>query len=72
MHSKGRYKICAILVILGEIESFRNYKGFSIILLKVLDAIIITYYESENFSDSSLHHFLESENVRFPFCTKIA
>ena len=39
MHSKGRYKICAILVILGELESFRNYKGFSIILQKILDAI---------------------------------
>ena len=70
MHSKERYKICAYLVILGELESFRNYKGFSIILLKILDAIIITYYESENFSDSSLHHIFESENVRFPFCTK--
>ena len=70
MHSKERYKICACLVILGELESFRNYKGFSIILLKILDAIIITYYESENFSDSSLHHIFESENVWFPFCTK--
>ena len=68
MHSKGRYKICACLVILGELESFRNYKGFSISLLNILDAIIITYYESENFSDSSLHHILESENVRFLFC----
>ena len=26
-------------VILGEIESFQNYKGFSIIFLKILDAI---------------------------------
>ena len=67
MHSKGRYKICTCLVILEELESFRNYKGFSIILQKILDAIIITYYESETFSDSSLHHIFESENVRFPF-----
>ena len=62
MHSKGRYKIFISLAILGELESFRNYKDFSIILQKILDAILITYYESENFS--------ESENVRFPFCTK--
>ena len=29
-------------------------------------------YESENFSDSSLHHIFESENFRFPFSRKIA
>ena len=29
------------------------------------------YYERENFSaSSSLHHILESENVRFPFSNK--
>ena len=32
----------------------------------------LTYYESENFSDSSLHHIFESENFRFSFCKKIA
>ena len=26
-------------VILGELESFRNYKGFSVIFTKILDAI---------------------------------
>ena len=25
------------------------------------------YYESENFTDSSLHHIFESENFSFPF-----
>ena len=30
----------------------------------------LAFYESENFSDSSLHHILESENFRFPFSTK--
>ena len=39
MHSKGRYKICTCSVILGELESFQNYKGFSIILQTILDAI---------------------------------
>ena len=39
MHSKWRYKICICSVILGELKSFRNYKGFSIIFLKIFDAI---------------------------------
>ena len=39
MHSKRRYKICICSVILGELESFRNYKGFSINYPKILDAI---------------------------------
>ena len=30
----------------------------------------LTFNESENFSDSSLHHILESENFRFPFSKK--
>ena len=38
MHSKRSYKICICSVILGELESFRNYKGFSFIL-KILDVI---------------------------------
>ena len=29
MHSKRRYKIFICSVILGELKSFRNYKGFS-------------------------------------------
>ena len=38
MHSKRRFNIfCS--VILGELQSFRNYKGFSIIFPKTLDAI---------------------------------
>ena len=42
MHSKRRYKICIRSVVLGELEheSFRNYKGFSIIFLKILDAAL--------------------------------
>ena len=27
----------------------------------------LTYYESKNFPDSSLHHIFEYENFRFPF-----
>ena len=47
-------------VILGELESFRNYEGFSIIFPKILDAIGGITYESENFADSSLYHIFES------------
>ena len=50
MHSKRRYKICIGSVILGELESFRNY---SFIFAEILDAK--PYFESENFSDSSFH-----------------
>ena len=39
MHSKGRYKICICSVILGEFWPLRNYKGFNIILQKILDTI---------------------------------
>ena len=39
MHSKRRYKICICSVILGELESFRNYKGFGSIFPKFLAAI---------------------------------
>ena len=39
MHSKWCYKIFICLVILGELESFRNYKGFNIIFPKISGAI---------------------------------
>ena len=70
-HSKRRHKICVCSVILGELESFQNYKGFSIIFPKIIEAIRgnSTHYESANFSDSPLHHIFcifESENFSFP------
>ena len=33
--SKRRYKSCICSVILGQLESFRNYKGFSIFVPKI-------------------------------------
>ena len=39
MHPKRQYKICICSVILGELESFRNYNGFFIIFPKILAAI---------------------------------
>ena len=68
MLSKQCHKICICSVILGELESYRNYKGFSIILLKIIDALFKTYYERKNFSYSSVYHIFESEKFRFPFC----
>ena len=65
MHSKRRYKICTCSVILGVLASFRNDKGFPENF-----RCNLTYFESENFSDSPLLHIFESENFRFPFCTK--
>ena len=65
MHSKRRYKICTCSVKLGELESFRKYKGFSIISRKF--RWNLTYCESDNFCDSSLHHIFESESFRHPF-----
>ena len=38
-HSKRRCKICICSVILGELESIRNYKGLRIIFPQILDEI---------------------------------
>ena len=38
MNSKLRYKIYVCSVILEKLEVFRNYKGFSVIFLNILDA----------------------------------
>ena len=35
IHSKQRYKICICSVLLGELESLRNYKGFGTIFQKI-------------------------------------
>ena len=68
MHSKRRYRIIICSVILGELKSFRNYKGYRIIFRKKFRCNS-TFYQSENFF-SSLHHISKSENLRFPFSAK--
>ena len=40
IHFKRRYKICICSVVLGQLESFRNYEGLRIIFPKILDAIL--------------------------------
>ena len=63
MNSKWRHKICVCSVILGELESFRNDK-----FLETRDfRCNFKCYESENFSDSSLHCIFESDHFRFSF-----
>ena len=70
MHSKQRCKICICSFILGQLEFFRNYKRFSIIFPKILDAILRFTKVNIFFPDSFVHRILESENCRFPFSTK--
>ena len=62
MHFKRRYKICTCWVILGELNSFRNYRGLQYYFLENFTCKL-SFYESENFSDSFLHHIFEFENV---------
>ena len=66
-HSKGRYKIFICSVILGELlKVFAKLQGLQYYFPENFRSNL-TFYKSENFSDSSLHHILESENFRFPF-----
>ena len=64
MHFKWRYKICICSVILFKIESFRNYKVFSIIFPKILDDVL---QNGMDFPDSSLHHIFEYKNLILAF-----
>ena len=48
MNSKQHCKICLCSVILGELESFRNDKGLSIIFSKIFRCNF-KFYERENF-----------------------
>ena len=67
----GSIKFTSLWSSQGKLNLFRNYKAFGFSNPKILDKSL-TYYESDKFSDSFLHHSLrfESENFRFPFSTK--
>ena len=60
MHSRRPYKIFICSVILGEMK----LQGLQYYVSEKFRCNV-KFYESENFSDSSLHHILESENFRF-------
>ena len=61
--------ICVCSVILGQSEFCRNYQGFSIILLKILD-VIQSFAKVRIFSRYSFHRIFEYANFRFPFSMK--
>ena len=67
MHSKWGYKIWIYSVILGELESFRNFTRLIQNYFPENFRRILAHYESENLFDSSLHRIFESENFSFPF-----
>ena len=69
MQSKRRYKICICWFIFGELQSFRNCKGFSIIFPTILDTI--HRIKKENFFlFLSPPHFLNPKILGFIFPTK--
>ena len=72
MHSKWGNEICIPhSVILGHLECCRNHKDLSIqSYLPEKFRCNLTLHESENFSDSFLHHILESEKFRFSISTR--
>ena len=63
--SKRRYRICICSVVLEELEPFSQHQGLQY-YFPVNFRCNLTYYESENFSDSSLYHSFEAESFRFP------
>ena len=73
MHLTGCYKICTCSVILGKLESLQNYKGFSIILQKILDAILrITKLKVRIFLIPLPISFLNPKILGILFVRKIA
>ena len=71
VQSKRRYKICICLVILRQLECFRNEKSFqSVLFSENLRCNLLKFFESQNFSDFSLLQIFESEKVRSPFPQK--
>ena len=80
IHSRRRYKICIRWVILRELESFRDYKGFSIIFPKILEAIwrftraiifLIPLHLSLTFLDSKVLGFLFLQKIVYDLGSEI-
>ena len=69
MHSKRRYKIFICSVVLGQLESFRNYKGFGIIFPKILGAIL-SFTKMRRFQILLFVAFSNPKILGFPFSTK--
>ena len=71
IHSKKRYKICICSVILGELEAFRNYKGFSVIFPKILD-VLESFRNVRIFFFPLAITFLNPKILGFLFLRKLA
>ena len=71
MNSKWRYKICICSVILGELESFQNYKGLIIIFSKIL-YVILSFTKVRNFLIPLSIAFSNPKILGFLFLQKIA
>ena len=69
MHSKRPYTIFVCWVILGELDVFSKLQELQDYFSENFRCNL-TFHESENISDSSLHLILESENFTFPFSKK--
>ena len=71
MHYKRRrYKICSRSVVLREAtQVFSKLQGPQYYLPENFRCNF-KFYESENFSDSSVHRIFESEDLRFPFSSE--
>ena len=67
MHAKRGYKIYICSVILGKLESFRNYEGFSIIFPKILDEISRITKERISLIRFLFPSIFESKNFKFFF-----
>ena len=69
IHSKRRYKICIRFGHPRGLWVFSKLQGLQTYFPKNFRCNL-SFYESEQFSDSSLNHIFESENVRFTFSMK--
>ena len=72
MHSKRRCKIWICSVILGELGSFLNYMGFSIISPKILGHENYRFMKVRIFLISLSIKYFNPSILRFPFLRKIA
>ena len=68
MDSRRRYSIRICFCHPWGTRVFRNYKGLSIIFPKIYDAVL-RFTKVINFLIPR-HRIFESDNFRFPFCTK--
>ena len=67
----GTIKFLSVWSSLANLRSFQNLRGLQYYFLENFRCNL-KLYKGENFFDSSLHYFFESENARFLFLRNIA